>query len=318
DLNLAPEIQILGLQPGDRTVRGNANNINAEVTWVVLWAKTDIWYVQPLNAQPYTEICEDGSWENWTHPWNRIVALLVDSTYVPGSTRREHPSSDPGVLAWDEYPSSESERIIDFSGYRWKVKCGNLTGPGPNYFSDAESNVWIGADGLHLKKEYRDDRWYCAEVFAERSLGYGEYTFQLVSRVDSLDFHTVFAGFIYESDSREVDIEFSRVLAQPNNAQYVVQPYHHSGNIMRYMMPAVTFSTHRFVWHSDSIEFTSWKGLEEEPDFNSNIQSWTYTGSDIPPPGVERMRFNLWLFEGSPPESGQGDEVIIKSFHYRP
>jgi hypothetical protein len=317
DLEQSPEVEILGLQQGDNTIRGIANNIDASIVRVVLWAKTDVWYVQPLIDSPYTVICGDGSWENWTHPWNRMIALLVDTTYVPGSVRSDHPSTDPGVIAWDEYPSPHPDRAIDFSGHTWKVKSAELADPGPNYFSDSVSNVWVDADGLHLKIEQRDGKWYCAEVFLDQSLGYGEYTFQLGSRVDSLDYNTVFAGFVYEAEAREFDIEFSSALAEPSNAQFVVQPYYIPGNINKFPMPKVMFSTHQFIWLADHIEFTSWKGLDEDPDPDSLIQSWTYAGPDIPPPGEERMRFNLWLFQGEVPAGGQGDDVVIKSFRHR-
>jgi hypothetical protein len=47
------------------------------------------------------------------------------------------------------------------------------------------------------------------------------------------------------------------------------------------------------------------------------IHEWDYRGPDIPPPGGERMRFNLWLFRGSAPDSGQGDAVVVDSFSFQ-
>ena len=87
-----------------------------------------------------------------------------------------------------------SVRIVKFSGFRWLVKNGQRVGPGPNYFSDSELNVAVAADGLHLRIDRRDGRWYTAEVIADRSLGYGVYTFRLVSRVDVLDSQAVVRG----------------------------------------------------------------------------------------------------------------------------
>ncbi|MFQ5584743.1 MAG: PEGA domain-containing protein, partial [Calditrichia bacterium] len=93
DINQPPAIAITfaSNQPGNRIVQGLAENIDAQQIKVVLWAKTDQWYVQPLVSEPYTIICGDGTWENWTHSWTRMVALLVDSTYNPGATRLYHP-----------------------------------------------------------------------------------------------------------------------------------------------------------------------------------------------------------------------------------
>ncbi len=317
ELGSEPQIEIIGLQPGQDTVWGLANNTDASNTRVILWARTDMWYIQPLVSHPYTIICGDGSWSNWTHPWDRMVALLVDTTYSPQPTSFEHPSTHAGVLNWDEYPAASSDRTVSFGGYGWRVKKADLAGPGPNYFSDSDSSVWIDDDGLHLRTRQQDDIWYCAEIFLDHSLGYGEYSFQLSTRVDSLDDQAVFAGFVYESNSREIDIEFSRVLASPKNVQYVVQPYYQPGNLVTFDMPSFALSSHRFIWAEDTIKFTSWEGLADEPELATIIHSWTYSGDWVPPEGGERMRFNLWLFEGKPPLSGHGDEVIVKSFSYR-
>lgn len=174
--------------------------------------------------------------------------------------------------------------------------------------------MWTDEDGLHLKIDHRDGKWFCAEVLLGESLGYGQYTFRLASRIDSMDFRTVAAGFIYESEYREVDVEFSRVLADPANAQYVVQPYETPGNLMTFVMPITTLSSHRFVWRPDGIEFTSWSGHDQDPPQDNIIHAWVYTGPDIPPPGAERMRFNVWLFGGQPPVTGQEDEMVISAF----
>ncbi|MFQ5584742.1 MAG: hypothetical protein ACE5GL_09940 [Calditrichia bacterium] len=226
--------------------------------------------------------------------------------------------NDTGVIAWDEEPAALPDRIIDFSGYQWRVKQAEnvRVGPGPNYFSDSTTNVWTDTEGVHLKLDFRDNRWFCAEVALTQSLGYGEYTFQVSSRLDALDYNTVFAGFVYESADREFDMEFSRVLAEPQNAQYVIQPYYHSGNLFRFQMPAEMFSSHRFIWRADTILFMSWRGHGSEPTASTTISSWVYCGADIPPPGAERMRFNLWLYQGNAAQTE--NEVIVKSFGFKP
>lgn len=317
DLNHPPEIDFVDLDPGDRTIYGVANNVDASQIRVVLWALTNIWYVQPLIAAPYTTICDNGSWSNWTHPWQTMVAVLVDQTYVPGSVRYTHPGFEQGVLAFAQYPPIRPDLPIQFSDYTWGVKqSADPFDPGPNYWSASVDNIWVDNDGLHLRIYYDGSRWTCPEVYLLQSHGYGTYTFGLASRVDNLDQRTVFGCFTYESTSRELDIEFSRVLANPNNSQYVVQPYTHGGNVYRFNMPAVTYSTHQIEWRANHVLFRSWHGLGMDPD--SLIALWNYTGSDIPPENVERWRFNLWLFGGNPPVSGIGDEVIIRSFDYQP
>jgi len=309
---------IVGLEPDDETVQGTAYVTDPALARVVLWAKTNSWYVQPTVAEPYTIVQNDGSWSNSTNPWERMVALLVDSSYVPGSVRTDHPAFELGVLGWDEYPD-RSARFIDWSGFSWFVKRGDLVGPGPNYFADDSSAVWTdNQDRLHLKINFRDGRWYCAEVVLADTLGYGVYTFRLDSRVDSLDYNTIFAGFIYETIEQEIDFEFSQRLADPFNAQYVVQPYFIPGNIEFYNIGDDTQSTHSLEWRSDRIIFTSWRGHADSPTVETLINTWIYTGGNIPLPDRERMRFNLYLFGGEPPVAGGEDHVIIKSFDYSP
>ena len=319
NLTAPPEISFANIVVDSRQIRGAANNVDAAGTKVVLWALTNIWYVQPLIAAPFTTICDDGSWMNTTHSWKRMVALLVNSAYQPGSTRLTHPGLDPGVLAWVEFPPLRPDMPVQFSGHSWGVKVSeDRFDPGPNYWSAGTDNIWTDAGGLHLRLVFQSGKWLCPEVYLLQSLGYGTYTFQLGTRVDSLDPNAVFAGFIYESLTRELDIEFSSALAGPNTMQYVVQPYTTPGNILRFDMSAEQYSTHQIVWEPTQVTFRSWRGLDATPDPDSVINVWVYTGSDTPPAGGERFRFNLWLFGGQPPASGIGNEVIIRFFSHSP
>src|SRR5213593_635008 len=40
---------------------------DATIYRIVLYAHTDVWYVQPLESAPLTMIAKDGQWSNWTH-----------------------------------------------------------------------------------------------------------------------------------------------------------------------------------------------------------------------------------------------------------
>jgi hypothetical protein len=120
---------------------------------------------------------------------------------------------------------------VSFSGYSWTVKKSGAArvGPGLNYF--AKKNAWVDSSGrLHLAITKRR-HWTVGEVVNTRSLGYGTYTWVLVSRVDNLDPNMVLGPFVYDSDPsfnhRETDIEASRWgnALDPTNAQFVVQPY---------------------------------------------------------------------------------------------
>jgi hypothetical protein len=165
---------------------------------------------------------------------------------------------------------------------------------------------------------YRDDKWWMPECYMLQSLGYGTYTVRLDSPVNDLNPSSVFSPFVYENLSREMDIEFSKALATPLNAQYVVQPYDHAGNRVKFTMTDAPQSTHRLVWHADHLDFSSWSGWADAPTPATLIYEWTYTGDDIPPPGGERAHFNLWSVGGAAPADGIGDEVIVKSFNWTP
>jgi len=48
---------------------------------VVIYARTDYLYVQPLTTEPLTPIDRGGKWATWTHGGAKYAALLVRSTY---------------------------------------------------------------------------------------------------------------------------------------------------------------------------------------------------------------------------------------------
>jgi hypothetical protein len=308
-----PNVTILDLAPGATQVRGAVSDVNLAGLRISGWARTDRWYPQPALDRPFTALAADGTWSYATHPWEQVAVLLVDDSYtLPGASIDYHPATDPGVVAWTEQPASKA---LTFAGDRWWVKESTPFASDPGSCVFSRENVWTAADGLHLRVVERAGVWTCAEAVLDGPKGYGVYTFQIVGRLDALDPREVFSPFLFESPTREIDIEFSRALATPFAAQYVVQPFTRSGNRHRFDLPAITESTHRIVWRADVVEFLSWRGLTPFPPAPEDaLQEWTYTGPDIPPPGRMRVRVNLWLHGGLPPASGAGSEVVVRSF----
>jgi hypothetical protein len=213
-------------------------------------------------------------------------------------------------------PSADASRVVrtvQFSGYTWQVKSSSdVVGPGPNRFSDSSANVWVDSLGrLHLKLTRSKGRWYCAEVVNTQNLGRGRYTFELDSPVDRLDANVVLGLFTWSDDpaynNREIDIELSRWgnATDPTNGQYVVQPYDRSGNLRRITQRAVSRSTMSFDWQAGAVAF-------------SGPSAWTYTGPDVPQPGSEHVRMNLWLFRGAQPANGKSVEIVVKRFSFTP
>ena len=214
-------------------------------------------------------------------------------------------------------------RSIQFSGYTWRVKRHTTpVGPGPNFFSDADCNVWVDARGrLHLKITRTGSRWECAEVICTRSLGYGTYRFYLDSEVHALDPKVVLGLFTW-SDTRdfgyrEIDIEFARFQgATGPNGYYTIRPHDPGYPQHTFTWPAsVRQSVHWFRWEPGRLYFRSVRGHRPQPSSASAIVAeWTYTGSFVPPPGDENPRMNLWLLDGTPPTDGREVEVIISRF----
>jgi hypothetical protein len=292
------------------------------------------WYNKPHWSAPLTPIRSDGTWTcdittgGTDQLATRIAAFLVPAGYNP-------PRADNSPELFDELYANTAAyviqdrpavyRTLEFAGRLWKVKASATpAGPGPNYFSDSADDVWVDAQGrLHLKIVYRNGRWYSTEVFGAEPLGYGTYTFTLASRVDQLDQNIVLGLFTWDDTDpgyahREIDIEFARWgdAAGPNS-QYVVSPWDHSGN--RYQFNTTlsdNTSTHSFEWRSSGVQFASYQG--HAPNLGGMINTWLYTGPDVPPAGLGNARINLWLLNGAPPSDGQGAEVIIERFEFVP
>ncbi len=143
--------------------------------------------------------------------------------------------------------------------------------------------------------------------------------------VDQIDKNVVVGLFTWDDASdynhREIDIEFSR-WAQENNdiGQYVIQPWNEPENMKRFPIAlSGDYSTHLFDWSLERIFFQSCHGhFLYPPDETWLIKLWTYTGGDIPLPGNENARMNLWLYGGQAPSDGQAVELIVKKFEFFP
>jgi len=216
----------------------------------------------------------------------------------------------------DEESGEKTTRIITFSGFEWVVRTSDegKEGPGPNYFSDSEENVWVDDAGrLHLKIVQKGGNWYCSGISLRRSLGYGKYVFYVSSDVSKLDRNVVAGLFTYMNDEEEIDIEFSRWSIPDNmDAQFAVQPSDLPNNKVRYNLNLTgDLSTHAFEWLPDKIDFVSLRGHGLLQTAENLIHQWTYTGGNIPPDNEERLKINLWLFRGQQPADLNAQELIV-------
>lgn len=231
-------------------------------------------------------------------------------------------------MQWNDFPGG---RTIDFSGRTWRVKGPGYYGPGPNLFCDDPGCTWVDVDDrLHVTVQNIGGSWYSTEVVLEEALGYGDYIFTTVGRIDNLDPGVVLGLFLWQygpcwdpayfwwNPYNEIDIEFSR-WGDPGNdvGQFVAQPYDSAGNIDRFdaSFSDGELTSHAFNWLSDRVEYRSWRGGPDEEIPANMIHAWTYTGPHIPRPEQPRVHINFWKFN-DPPESDQ--EVIIDEFTFIP
>ena len=212
-------------------------------------------------------------------------------------------------------------RIINFAGYEWIVDNSKekTKGPGPNYFSDSENNVWLDSAGrLHLKVTYKNNKWYFAKITTTKSYGYNKYVFYLDSRVDLLDKNMVVGLFTYENDTSEIDIEFSKWGDDLNmNSQYAIQPGYKDENKERFDInyKKSLQTIHSIDWKPSEIRFLSlFQNDDESSSIPDTIHSWKYTGKHIPTHKNEKIKINFWLFRGNPPTKNYNCEVIISDF----
>jgi len=314
---------------------GTVSGVNREECRVVVFARTNTWYVQPYAASPYTTI-SNGKWETDTHLGDEYAALLVKSSYKPTATTDTLPKVGGDVLAIVRVPAkvqsalnsvssastsadvtSSDMRTLQFSGYEWRVKSSSgRVGPGPNYFSDSKNNVEVDAKGrLHLRITQHDGRWHCAEVISTRSFGYGTYRFYVDTTFDNMDPRVVLGLFTWSDapdySNREIDVEVSRWGKKQNkNGQFVVQPYTKPENIRRFALPAIASeSTHAFDWTLGRVHFSSAIG-------GHIVRDEVFT-SRIPTPSDENARMNLWISGHRVKHEGDF-EVTIRRFAFTP
>ncbi len=223
-------------------------------------------------------------------------------------------------------------RSVEFSDWTWLVRRSDgLEGPGPNRFMDNQRTVWLDLNShLHLKVWVRDKRAYAAEVVLDRSLGYGTYIVESIGRIDDMDPQVVFGMFTYDDSPayahREIDIEYGR-FGDPasTNAQFVVQPFDIEENRYRFeVRQQGDYLTHAFRWDENGIRFASFHGHIAEALVREGFSAvterqvaalWDYPG-DVPPPGNERFRINLWLYQSALPS--RDHEVVLSSFAFVP
>jgi hypothetical protein len=317
----APSITFTRIPQADPTGSGSHDIIEGRVTGasagqkIVLYAKTGKWWVQPLIDQPITALRPNFQWTNATHLGSHYAALLVEEGFKPEASLTSLPQSEDNVLAvaFVAGAAQPPSPIIQFSGYKWRVRDAPSGRGGRNTYSP--SNIRVDDKGaMHVGISNTEADWSCAETSLIRNLGYGTYEF-VVRGLESLEPAAVFSMFTYDYASgaqhnREMSIEISR-WGNPTkkNAQYVVQPYYVAANVHRFNVPSgpLTFS---LEWQRDRASFRTRRG-------STTVAEQIFT-SGVPTPGIESMRVACYVFRKAEVKLQHPMEVVIERFTYFP
>lgn len=210
-------------------------------------------------------------------------------------------------------------RTIDFSGYTWEIKetaSGTTMGPGGNNWGSTDQDVYLdGENRLHMKVSKHDnDLWYSSEVYLKKSFGYGKYTFDFDSHIDTIDENLIVAPFLYQDDEHEIDIEYSYWSAPGStNLHYTIQPppYTEENHYNKNFVLEDGTSNHIIDWQPNKINFSTAQN-------NNILDSWTYTGNKNFIPGNELVHINFWQNKGLIPVNATTSELIVGNFTFEP
>ncbi len=288
---------------------------------IVLYARSGVWWVQPLVGNSFTAIQADSTWKGSTHPGASYAALVVDERYRPPAALADLPEPGGSVLAVNSVLGRRPDvplKSVEFSGYQWEIRQ-TAGSPGGTRNAYDPSNVWTDHDGfLHLRVSQADGRWRCAEAVLTRSLGYGSYKY-LVRDIGHFEPAAVLAFYTWDDSgpSREMNIEISRWgETEEKNAQFVIQPYIVPANTVRFNAPAGP-STFSMAWEPGRVSFSALRGAATFRGA-APVASHLFT-SGVPSPGNERVHLNLYVFDNKQRNPLQHEfEVIIEKFEFLP
>lgn len=291
---------------------------------VVLYALSEVWWIQPFKNAGLTNIQPDSTWRNSTHLGTDYAALLVEPGYRPALKLGSIPPLGNGVLATSIVKGSGPaivQKTIHFSGYDWIAQGADNDTAGETQSYDP-NNAWVDEKGyLHLRMNERDGHWYCAEIHTTRSLGYGTYQF-VVQDTGHLDPSGTFRIFAYdlllanERRNDELDIELSRWDdLKGKNARYVLQPYYVPKHVAKFEAPAGEL-THTFRWEPGEVSFRTLQGTVNT--LGPKIVSEKVFTEDVPTPANHKIYIDLLDFLHSRHTAKLPTEVVIEKFDYQP
>jgi hypothetical protein len=292
---------------------------------IVIYAHSGQWWVQPWPEHPFIPVKGDSTWSTETHLGFEYAALLVEPGYQPLPEIDVIPTQGGSVALVTIVPGTGKPQLaavgsLKFSGYDWSVRTIESDKGGMSNLYDPE-NAWTDASGaLHMRITKKSDRWSCAEIFLNRSLGYGTYS-ATVRDTSQLEPAAVFGMFTFDGSTseqhfREMDTEIGgRNSLNRNNAQYQIQPAYIPGNQFAFGAPAgaLTFVLH---WESGRAIFKTVRGRSATA--GAQLVSEHEFTSGIPAPGNAMPRLIFFVAASDKFPLQKPSEVVVEKFEYLP
>jgi hypothetical protein len=330
--NSGPSIEFTHIPPAAQGGRQRVDTISGRVKnarpkqKIVIYAHSGQWWLQPWPDRPFIPIKADSSWSTETHLGFEYAALLVEPDFYPQPTMDVAPTQGGSVtlvtiVKGVGTPQLAPTGSLKFSGYDWRVRTIESDKGGINNFYDPE-NAWTDASGaLHMQIKKKSGSWSCAEIFLNRSLGYGTYSVT-VRDTSHLEPAALFSMFTFDdSDSeqhfREMDVEVGgrRDAANKNNARYVIQPLYILGNLFGFAAPPGTL-TYVLHWQSGHATFKTFR--ERSAGARTQLISEHEFTSGIPTPGKAIPRLIFYVVASDKNPMQKPSEVVVEKFEYLP
>jgi hypothetical protein len=293
---------------------------------IVIYAHSGQWWVQPWPDHPFIPINADSTWSTETHLGWEYAALLVEPDYHPLPTMDVAPTQGGSVALVTIVkgvgpPKFAPTGSLKFSGYDWEVRMIASDKGGTNNLYDPE-NAWTDASrALHMQITKKSGKWSCAEIFVNRSLGYGTYSVT-VRDTSHLEPAAAFSMFIFdewasEPHFREMDVEVGgrRDVGNKNNAQYVIQPFYIPGNLFAFATPSGAL-TYVLRWESGRATFKTFRGRSAGA-VGQLVSEHEFT-SGIPVPGKAKPRLIFYVVASDTHPMQKPSEVVVEKFEYLP
>jgi hypothetical protein len=307
------------------TIAGRVRNARPKQQ-IVIYAHSGQWWVQPWPDHPFIPIKADSTWTTETHLGFEYAVLLVDPEYHPLTILDVAPTQGGPVALVKIVKGTGTPQLaptgsLKFSGYDWGVRMIASDKGGANNLYEPE-NAWTDASGaLHMQIKKKSGSWSCAEIFLNRSLGYGTYSVT-VRDTSHLEPAAAFSMFTFdewasEERFREMDVEVGGRgdAANQNNARYVVQPFYITGNLFSFAAPSGTL-TYVLRWESGHATFKTFRGRSSGA--GAQLVSEHKFTSGIPVPGKAILRLIFYVVASDKNPMRKPSEVVVEKFEYLP